>query len=230
MNFLNSAISTAFKVANQLSPIILTDGIATLVGGYLPIIAITEAVGILDLVSIANTGKLPDQYFANFRPVSGSTLIRNEVAQYPFFTQQIAANAQIQQPLNISLMMYCPAGKETSFTAKLAIMSSLKSLLDVHNSLGGTYSVVTPSWIYTNCLLVQIADASTEETNQSQWAYQWDFVQPLLTYPGANSVENAAMSMLSTGATFTPNASGALTWSGVAQSAFPNISKIGGYF
>jgi hypothetical protein len=154
--------------------------------------------------------------------------MRNDVAQYPFFTQQVAANAQIQQPLNVSMLMYCPAGKDTPYTTKLAIMSSLKSLLDVHTSLGGTYSVITPSWVYTNCLLTSLSDVSTEETNQVQWAYQWDFVQPLLTFPSFNTVESAAMSMLS-GPTF-PATNGALSWSGALQAAFPTITKIGNFF
>lgn len=221
----------AFKLAYQVSPIILTNGIATLIpGGMLPIVAITEGLGFQALVSLASTGALPDQYFANYRPVQGSTLIKNTVAQYPFFTQQIAANAQIQEPLNISMLMYCPAGKSTPFTTKLAIMSALKSLLNVHNSQGGTYSVVTPSCIYTGCLLTQIADVSDGQTNQSQWAYQWDFVQPLLTFPEANGVQNAAMSMLSSGGTFLPNASGELSWSGLAQQAFPSVYNFAGNY
>jgi hypothetical protein len=71
---------------------------------------------------------------------------------------------------------------------------------------------------------------SSEETNQSQWAYQWDFVQPLLTFPNSSGVQNVTMSMLSSGATMLPNASGALTWSGLAQSAFPMLSNVGAFF
>jgi len=222
-------IYEAFKLAYQVSPIILTNGIASLIPGkMLPIMAITEGLGFQTLVSLATTGALPNQYFANYRPLPGSTLMKNDIAQFPFFTQQIAANAQIQQPLNISMLMYCPAGESTPFTTKLAIMSALKSLLDVHTNQGGTYSVVTPSRIYTNCLLTQIADVSDTQTNQSQWAYQWDFVQPLLTFPSANGVQNAAMSMLSSGATFLPDASGALSWSGLAQQAFPSVYNLAG--
>lgn len=226
-----SLVSTAFSLAYQVSPIILTDGIATLIpGGALPIVAITEGFGFTTLTSLAKNGALPDQYFANFRPLPGSTLMRNDVAQFPFYTQQVAANAQIQQPLNISMLMYCPAGKDTPFTLKLAKMSALKSLLDVHTNEGGTYSIVTPTRVYTGCLLTQLSDVSSEETNQSQWAYQWDFVQPLLTFPNASGVQNVTMSMFSSGATMLPNASGALTWSGVAQAAFPMLSKVGAFF
>ena len=226
MSVVSGAVSEAFKLANQVSPIILTNGIATLIpGGVLPIVAITEGLGFQTLTSLISNGSLPDQYFANYRPVQGGTLMKNEVAQYPFFTQQIAANAQIQQPLNISMLMYCPAGKSTPFSVKLALMSALKSLLDVHTSQGGTYTVVTPTRIYTNCLLTQIADVSDGQTNQSQWAYQWDFVQPLLTFPSSNGVQAAAMSMLSSGGTFLQSATGSLSWSGLAQQAFPQISN-----
>lgn len=221
---IGSATSAVFSLANQASPIILTNGIAQSVpGGYLPIIAITEAVGIREIASLIGAGEFPSQYFANYRPVSGSTLIKNEVAMYPFFTQQIAANAQIQQPLNVSMLMVAPAGQGTAFPTKLATMSAMKALLDVHTNLGGTYIVVTPSWIYTNCLLTQISDVSTSETNQTQWAYQWDFVQPLLTFPGYNTVESAATSLLTAGGTFLPNANGALSWSGALQKASQSV-------
>jgi len=222
-SLVSSATSEIFSLANQASPIILTNGIANSIGGYMPIIAITEAVGLREIASLATTGEMPSQYFANFRPVPGSTLIKNEVAMYPFFTQQIAANAQIQQPLNVSMLMVAPAGQGTPFPTKLATMSAMKSMLDVHTNLGGTYIVVTPSWIYTNCLLTQISDVSTDETNQSQWVYQWDFVQPLLTFPGFNTVENAATSLLTDGGTFLPDASGSLNWSGVMQKASQNV-------
>ena len=81
---IGSATSAIFSLANQASPIILTNGIAKAVGGFMPIISITEAVGIREIASLIGTGEFPSQYFANYRPVSGSTLIKNEVAMYPF--------------------------------------------------------------------------------------------------------------------------------------------------
>ena len=216
-------ISEAFKLAYQVSPIVLTNGIATLVGGYLPIVAITQGLNIGTLATLVDKGTL-NQYFANFRPLPGSTLIDNQIAEFPFYTQQVAANAQIQQPLKVSLLMVSPAGNGTSFTNKLAVMTTLKSLLDVHNNQGGTYTVLTPSRIYTNCLLRQIMDVSTSETNQDQWAYQWDFVQPLLTFPGIEGIQSMLMSGFSNQSTMLPNPKGELTWSGLAQSAFPTVS------
>ena len=87
--------SGLYGAAFQISPIILNGGIASAVGGAIPISAITETVG---LVGAAAGGSLT-QSFASFRPLAGSTLIRNQVAEFPFFTQQIASNAMIQQPL-----------------------------------------------------------------------------------------------------------------------------------
>jgi hypothetical protein len=122
------------------------------------------------------------QAFANFRPLPGSTMVRYQVAEYPFYTQQIAANASIKQPNAISMLMYCPASPVVTLTYKLAIMSALQATLDYHIQAGGTFTVITPALIYTDCLLVGVTDVSTEQTNQPQWAYQFDFMQPLLTF------------------------------------------------
>ena len=44
-------------------------------------------------------------------------------------------------------------------------------------------------------VLTGITDVSTEATNQAQWAYQWDFVQPLLTFPtGTGTFSNSLQS------------------------------------
>lgn len=180
----------------QVSPIIMTNGlVSSFVNSFgnllnlgpggvaqlqsigVPISALTE-IGALNL-----SNGTPDQAFANYRPLPGGTLLKYQIAEYPFYNQQIAANASIQQPNNISLLMYCPANKNTNTTLKLGIMSAVKATVESHVQSGGTFTVLTPSQIYTDCLLTGITDVSTEATNQAQWAYQWDFVQPLLTFP-----------------------------------------------
>ena len=191
--------SGIYGAAFQISPIILTGGIASSFGvGAIPISVITETAGLT--IGTAVSGSL-NQAFANFRPLPGSTLIRNQVAEFPFYTQQIAANAMIQQPLNISMLMYCPANQNTTVGLKLAVMTMLQATMQLHCQQGGTFTVMTPSQIYTGCLLTSISDVSSEETNQVQWAYQWDFVQPLITFPSLIPNLNPSLSSLTGGGT-----------------------------
>ena len=195
-----NVFSGIYGAAFQICPIYLTGGVAAAFGGIgtIPISVITETAG---LVIGSASGNNINQAFANFRPLPGSTLINNQVAEYPFYTQQIAANAMIQQPLNISLLMYCPANQNTTTGLKLAVMTMLQSTLQLHCQQGGTFTVLTPSQIYTDCLLTALTDVSTEETLQSQWAYQWDFVQPLITFPSQIPTLNKLTSKLSLGGT-----------------------------
>ena len=80
------------------------------------------------------------------------------------------------------MLMYCPANSSTSLAGiKLGIMALVQATVQNHVQLGGTFTIVTPAYVYTDCLLTGITDVSTEETLQAQWAYQWDFIQPLLT-------------------------------------------------
>jgi len=203
-----SFLRTTFQLTYQVSPIFLTGGLFESLNpvGF-PIVGLTEALsaGTNDLAAFVSGNFLPtqntdlDRYFCNFRPLPGSTLIKNDVATYPFFTSQLAANAQVQQPLNVSLLMYCPANSITPYTVKIATMLALQKTLQLHASLGGTFTVMTPAGTYTGCVLTALTDVSTNETNQAQFAYQWDFTQPLITFPTNLGDFNNLMGAISTG-------------------------------
>jgi hypothetical protein len=192
-----------FKLAYQLTPIILTSGIATGLGGALPIIALTEGPNYLDafqaIVENAINPQL-DGFFASFQPLPGSALLSNQVATYPYANQTVAANAIIPQPLNISMLMLCPAGNASGgYPLKLVTMTSLQNSLSQHNLLGGLYSIITPSYIYTNCIMTGMHDISGGESRQTQFVYQLDFLQPLVTVPQAQNALNGLMNKLSNG-------------------------------
>jgi len=204
-----------FKLAFQLSPIILTDGIAAEIpGGMLPIIAITEALNFVEgLLSGGNPLDL-DSFFANFQPLPGATLVDQQVGTYPFANQAVAANAVIAQPLTISMLMICPVKAPLGYLAKLATFTALQAALVKHNASGGTYTIATPSFIYTNCLMTGMRDASNAPTAQAQIAWQLDFTKPLLTLDQAAAAENALISKITGGTAV----NGDPAWSGLEQS------------
>lgn len=194
-----SAGYIAFKLANQITPIILTRGIATALGGALPIMAITEGLNLITGLLSGTENKELDEFFCNYQPVPGSTLINNQVATYPFANQAIAANAIIAQPNTISMLMLCPAKNLFGFAAKLATMLALQTTLSQHNGSGGTYSVITPAYIYTDCILTGMRDVSSGQSKQVQYAYQLDFFQPLVSLQAAQSALNGLMQKLTDG-------------------------------
>lgn len=205
----------AWKLSFQLSPIILTNGIASFMpGGMLPIIAITEAVNFTaGLLSGPQNINL-DNFFANFAPLPGGTLQDNSIGGYPFANQSVAANAIIVNPLKISMLMYCPARNPLGYAAKLATMMALKAALDNHKLSGGTYIVATGSNFYPNCIMTNMSDASGGESKQTQNAWRLDFEQPLLTadqLQQAQGQQNALMSEISSGTQVTTT-----SWSGLA--------------
>lgn len=188
----------AYSLANSISPIILTRGIATKLGGYLPIIAITEVANFVDTLLSGNDISL-DNFFAQYVPIAGGMLINNQVATYPFANQSTAANAIIAQPLPISLLMKCPVREGAGYPFKLAIMTTLQKTLSQHNNSGGTYSVVTPSYIYTDCIMVGMRDVSGGESKQFQYEWQIDFLQPLISLQAAQTALNNLMQRLTNG-------------------------------
>lgn len=196
-----------FKLANQISPIILTGGLATAQGGAIPIVSITNPLiqGITTtLTSITGqaTGAGSPQLDGtgiDYQPVAGGTLIDNQVAVYPMANQAIAGNAIIAQPLNISMSMLIPATADMSFSTRLSIMMTLVSTLKLHINLGGLFSIITSVYVYTNTILKMMRDVSGGETNQSQYRWQLDFFQPLLTLQAANQAQNGLMQTLTNG-------------------------------
>lgn len=202
----------AFKLSFQISPIILTNGIANLIpGGLLPIVAITQAVDFVSglLSGAADLGL--DDFFAAFRPAAGGSLISNQYGRYPFANQQVASNAAVVQPNKISVIMDIPVREGSSYFAKLATMSGLQAALSAHTLQGGTYTVATPAYLYTNLVLLDLHDVSGSGGRQVQWSYQWDFEQPLLTLNQAQQAQNSLMSQITNGTAI----SGPPAWSGL---------------
>lgn len=194
-----------FQLAFQVSPIILTGGIATNIpGGGIPILVLTQAAGFATGLLSGNISEItnPDEYFAQFLPMPGATLVDNDIGTYPFANQQTAANAIITKPLVVSLKMVCPWRQPGDAWLKLATMTALQSGLQQHNTTGGTYTIVTPSFIYTNCLMTAMRDISAGDR---QWQFEWqiDFVQPLLTLAQAAAAQNQLLASITNGSQIT---------------------------
>lgn len=189
----------AYKLSFELSPIMLVDGIATnIYGGMLPIVALTEAVNFIAGLLNGPENLSLDNFFAHFEPMPGATLIEQQIAEYPFANQAVAGNATIQQPLHLAMKMTCPATGLLGYPAKLVTMTALRASLNQHNQLGGTYTIVTPSYLYTNGIMLGMRDIGGQGKQvQEQW--QMDFRFPLLTVSEAQSIQNSLMSKLTGG-------------------------------
>lgn len=190
---------TAWKLLFQLSPIILTNGIMQgFPGGMLPIIAITESIN-FPLGLLAGGDVSIDKFFANYQPLPGSSLIDQDLARYPFANATVAANSVMTMPLQISMLMICPVQNKLGWYEKLAVIMALREVLYQHNARGGTYTIATPSYIYTNCVMRSMRDSSVGLTRQVQNAWQLDFERPLITAEDAAQAQNGLMSAISSG-------------------------------
>lgn len=191
---------TAWKMTYELSPIILSGGLAqNIPGNMLPIISITESINFVrGLLSGADNLDV-NNFFAFYRPLPGAKLISNDYGKYPFANQAVAANAIIANPLPISLRMTCPVKGDGGYAAKIATMMALQAALASHGNSGGTYIVATPAYIYTNCLLIDLTDVSAQVSKQPQTEWQWDFHKPLLTLADAEQAQNSLLSKISGG-------------------------------
>lgn len=183
-----AAGAAAWKLAFELSPIILVEGLAAFMpGAMLPLMLATEAINFpLGILTSGDLGSLDDA-FAHFSPLPGATVINQQIATYPFANMIVAANATVQQPRQISMHMTAPARGSFGYWTKLAKMTLLIEVLKKHNDMAGMYHVVTPSVLYTNCILKNMRDVSSAQTKQVQNVWQLDFEKPLLTLEDAGT-------------------------------------------
>lgn len=225
---------TIFQLGYEVSPIIFTGGIAANIpGGMLPIIAITEATSFVLGLLQGNVGTSLDNYFAHYKPLPGGTLTNNQIGQFPFANQSVAANAIISQPLNISLEMACPVRQSGGYLGKQVIFAALQSAIQQHTAAGGTYTVATPAFIYTNLILTGLRDITGSDSKQAQIHWQWDFTKPLVALADATTANNSLMSLIAGGLPISgvPSWSGAISTigsvvSGAAASVIPAASNL----
>ena len=214
----------AFKLSFELSPIILTGGVAAAIpGGMLPIISITQALDFVDGLLGGGQDIDLNNFFATFHPLPGAKLISQQIGSYPFANQAVAANAVIRQPLPVPVRMICPARGSGGVALKTATMLALQATLAQHNAAGGSYTIATPSYFFTNCVMLDMTDISTARGPQPQETWQLDFVQPLLTLQAAQAAQNSLMQKISAGLPL----NGVSSWSGLAPTV-GNPQSLGG--
>ncbi|ELU6036684.1 hypothetical protein SCG61_001009 [Salmonella enterica] len=208
-------LGQTFKLAFEISPILLVDGIAAdIPGGVIPIAVLTEGISIADGLLHGDIGKGPT---AAFTPMAGTTLIQQDIGNLNFYNLLTAANSVVNKPNRVMMQMIRPAFTSGGgYATKGMTFTALKLALDKHNQSGGSYTVLTPSFIYTGCLMRQLIDVSgfSEQNKQVQHTWQFEFDQPLLTISQLDAALGNLMSKFETGM---PSSSG-LSWSGVKQS------------
>jgi hypothetical protein len=214
-----------FQIAYQISPIILSGGIAQdIPGQLLPIVALTEGVSAVAgaLVGAGLPSSL-NQFFAQFTVIPGGNLISQEIGHYPFANQAVAANAVITEPLTVSVRMDCPANSQGSYLTKLATLTALQATLSSHNAAGGLYTIATPGFIYQNLIMTRLTDISGSASTQVQYQWQFDFEQPLVTLQAAQQVYSNLLAKIGSGTQI----SGVPSWSGIQSAASSTLGNIG---
>lgn len=165
-----------YDLAFQISPVIFSGGIASGIrGGMLPVVATLSS-----LIDITLSQDIPWRFVVK----PGGTVINQAIGLYPFANQRVAANAVVEEPLYIGLQLISPVNQTAGYTTKLAVFTSLRDTFQNHIDMGGTFIIATPSYIYEDCLLLSITDA-TSGTRQQQILWNLEFQKPLVSTSGA---------------------------------------------
>jgi hypothetical protein len=218
-----------YQFLYQITPIFLNNGIATnMAGSILPVFTLLNPNAYNILFSGGNNAFNIDDYFAIFQPAAGGSLIQQQIAEYPFANLNVAANATVTNPIEVSMIMATPMKTANAWAVKNSIMTSLKSSLDNHNNLGGTYTVFTPAYTYYDMVMLGLVDMSTPQIFLPQNTWKWDFRKPLVTQAGLTSAENNLFAKI-TGGIQTPALwTSVLTALGLPASSMNQGSGAGG--
>src|SRR6516165_2070046 len=178
------------QLTYQVCPIILTGGIASQIpGALLPLLSLFTGVGINSLGLPFDIGDLDDAFGA-FNVMPGGTLVNQQIAKYPFANQWVAANATIREPLTLSVIMDAPMRGPNAWIIKQVIMTSLEATLEKHNNAGGTYTVMTPAYMYDNLIMTALTDNSRGNNSLPQNAWRFDFERPLVALAELQEAQN----------------------------------------
>lgn len=201
----------------QVSPIILTDGIAVNQPGQMQLLISLLAPPSLDLgPNVKNLNPL-DTAFGAFNVLPGGNLVAQTIPKYPLADMTMAANAIVRDPIQVSLIWDIPMKGRNTWGNRLSTMQNLKGILDSHNNAGGRYIILTPSYYYDNCIMVSLTDNSRGQGVLPQNAWRFDFERPqVVTTMDATGAQSILMRKI-TGGLQTPGA-----WS------YPATGGIGG--
>jgi hypothetical protein len=218
-----------YQLLYQITPIFLTNGVASAMsGGILPIISVLNPNAYNVLFSGGNEAFNIDNYFGIFQVAAGGSLVQQQLAEYPFANLNVAANAIIRQPIEVSLVMMAPMKTQYAWAVKNATMTALKATLDTHNNLGGTYTVFTPAFTYYDMLMLGLSDISTPQSPLPQNTWKWDFRKPLVTMADLIAAENNLYSKITGGIPSPAEITSTLTAIGIPASTVNAAEAAGG--
>jgi hypothetical protein len=223
--------NTEVQFAYQVCPIILVGGIASeMQGGMLPIVNLLYPAGSGQELpyDIGGINGLDDAFGA-FNVLPGGTLISQQIGKYPMANQWVAANAVIEEPLSLSVIMDSPMRGPDAWRVKLTVFSALKASLDQHNNAGGMYTIVTPAYIYENCVMLSLTDNSRGNNSLPQNAWRFDFEKPLVTIQDLQGAQNSLMSKISNSLPTGGNVTGFRPGEQAAHPEITGTMKVKGY-
>jgi hypothetical protein len=140
-----------------------------------------------------------DDAFGAFNVLPGGQLVLQQIGQYPFANQSVAANAVIREPLNLSVIMDTPMRGPNAWVIKQAVFTALKATLENHNNSGGMYTIATPAYIYDNMVMLSLTDSSRGNNSLPQNAWRFDFQRPLVSLQDAQGALSLLAGQLSGG-------------------------------
>ena len=202
MSFIGNAARLTYQLAFEYSPILLQGGnYKNTPGGYYPIIGLYGQLAAFGQGALTN-GFSTANFFARYYPLPGGTTVNFKYSEYPYANQQIAANSAVKQALEISLLMIAPVNAKAGYLTKTLLMQSFITSLQNHVLAGGYFTILTPGYIYENCLLKGKTDVTPENDKQKQIMYQLDFYCPIITEGQTETTPNKVIKFLSSGASF----------------------------
>lgn len=91
-----------------------------------------------------------------YLPLQRIELLNYSYSQYPYLNRETISNTSIKNPLRFQIQGVKPITSLNTMFLSLAVNIGLLELMDKYVAGGGTFTIVTPWGVLTNCVLEKI--------------------------------------------------------------------------
>lgn len=180
MTIANSLASSARQIVDTLSENCLIIEKPVILFGDSGLGVLTGAIATVSLGYILKILNLP--IFTFCVPDDELAISSWEWTQFAVANRSIATNAGIKQPNELSVELNIGGSPFEIMLSLNAIMLTFGNLLDKYTANGGTFTYITPAYIYNGCVFKKlIVKNSKRHPGQT---YRLELMQPLVSIAG----------------------------------------------
>ena len=112
-----------------------------------------------------------------YMPMDRVELLNYSYSQYPFLNRESITNTYIKNPTRFQLLAVKPITRLNTFFFNFATNIALKKFLEKYINAGGTFLVITPWEVITDCVVEKLEGVKFNDTSLGE-GFLFSFYKP----------------------------------------------------